>query len=723
MLENIRLLVATDVHLGFAETSPIRKNDSVNTFEEILQIAVDKEVDALLLGGDLFHDNRPSRAIYNKCVELLRKYCFSDREVKISFSNDVSVNFNHSEFKHANFQDHLLHVGLPVFSIHGNHDDVASSGLCALDMLHGAGLLNYFGKHQSVEEITVSPICICKGRTRIALYGIGFIRDERLHRMFLNKKVHFVPPEDSCFCILVLHQNRVGHTLTNYIPKDFLPKFINLVIWGHEHPCLIDPELYDDMYIMQPGSTIATSLAEGEAGRKYVSIVEVSDKTMRANKIELKTARLFYFTDLNAEQMVPNRGAEVEVKLLQACVDYVESLISTAREDRLPSESLRPELPLIRLRIHCSADYPTFNVKRFGHYFEDKIANPENVILFVKSRAQRSDVRLDRLAMESAAVRRALELQVHIEDVIKDYFKKADPLHQMSLLSESSLREALRNYVYKYEANSLAESVHQQFAKAVQLLTKRGVRNAEEIRELLGKVRRSRVMPCQPNRYQSDGKRSQLCREKLASDCIGQSSLQDIQVDVNPSARIGSEQVRTQQECASVLPGLQQAVSQTTDSEEIMDISNDELDLIPASFDAQEFERFATEPGSQNNADLLVNFDDELSLDAAPLPTADPPDDCAMQEDDFDLDIAEPVITRRATTTRGSRRGGSRGRQLRGQKNQQSVQRSEVAATSVRGGRGANSSRARQQKKNNSSSVGMKLNTFFSGTVQLEDDF
>lgn len=61
--------------------------------------------------------------------------------------------------------------------------------------------------------------------------------------------------------------NSSKHGQTNYIPESFLPEFLDLVIWGHEHECLIDPAYspQQDFYVSQPGSSIATSLSEGEA--------------------------------------------------------------------------------------------------------------------------------------------------------------------------------------------------------------------------------------------------------------------------------------------------------------------------------------------------------------------------------------------------------------------------------------------------------------------------
>lgn len=45
--------------------------------------------------------------------------------------------------------------------------------LCALDVLSVAGLVNYFGKSPSLEDVKISPVLLKKGRTKLALYGLG----------------------------------------------------------------------------------------------------------------------------------------------------------------------------------------------------------------------------------------------------------------------------------------------------------------------------------------------------------------------------------------------------------------------------------------------------------------------------------------------------------------------------------------------------------------------
>ena len=54
---------------------------------------------------------------------------------------------------------------------------------------------------------------------------------------------------------------------TAYLPENFLHSFFDMVIWGHEHECLIDPvyNAEQGFYVVQPGSSVATSLCEGEA--------------------------------------------------------------------------------------------------------------------------------------------------------------------------------------------------------------------------------------------------------------------------------------------------------------------------------------------------------------------------------------------------------------------------------------------------------------------------
>lgn len=168
----------------------------------------------MLLGGDFFDENKPSRDTINKAMILFRKYCCGDRPIQISVTNDTE-GVIHGPFPHVNFEDPNYNIDLPVFLIHGNHDDPSKDALndtiSAVELLATSNLINYFGRQDAVDHIEIKPICIEKGQNKIALYGLGYIRDERINDMFKQKKVTFFRPSESIdkwFNIFVIHQNR-----------------------------------------------------------------------------------------------------------------------------------------------------------------------------------------------------------------------------------------------------------------------------------------------------------------------------------------------------------------------------------------------------------------------------------------------------------------------------------------------------------------------------------
>lgn len=117
-----------------------------------------------------------------------------------------------STFDHVNFEDEDINVAIPVFSIHGNHDDPTEEGrYAALDLLQMSGFVNYFGKTPESDNISVKPVLLQKGGTKLALYGLSNVRDERLFRTFRDHKVRFFQPsvqKNDWFNLMAVHQNQ-----------------------------------------------------------------------------------------------------------------------------------------------------------------------------------------------------------------------------------------------------------------------------------------------------------------------------------------------------------------------------------------------------------------------------------------------------------------------------------------------------------------------------------
>ena len=57
------------------------------------QVGSGPQVDFILLGGDLFHENKPSRKTLFLTMEMLRRYCMGDRPCQFQFLSDPVVNF------------------------------------------------------------------------------------------------------------------------------------------------------------------------------------------------------------------------------------------------------------------------------------------------------------------------------------------------------------------------------------------------------------------------------------------------------------------------------------------------------------------------------------------------------------------------------------------------------------------------------------------------------
>ncbi|TPP55872.1 Double-strand break repair protein MRE11 [Fasciola gigantica] len=418
-----RILVSTDNHLGYAERDGIRGQDSLRTFEEILHLAQKQDVDLVFFAGDIFHESRPSMRILHESIRLLRAYCLGSKPARFELLSDPATVFSNTAFPEANYLDPNLNVSIPVFAIHGNHDDPSGpGGLCAADLLHSAGLVNLIGKTASVERIEISPLLMRKGSTHLAIYGLGAMREERVHRLFANNQVTFLRPTeetDHWFSMCAVHQNRVRHGPTSYLPENFLPDFLDLVVWGHEHECRIEAEwnTMRNFYVIQPGSSVATALSEGEACQKAVALLEIREKEFKVTRLPLRTVRPLIFEDIALEDELPKTSAnalDLAKQVEATCIRLVESCIrravekSTAKrydnvdEDKNTEEDSHfttPAEPLIRIRLDLTGGFEAFSMLRFGQRFIGRVANPKDLITFNRNREQRA----------AAQVRRALK--------------------------------------------------------------------------------------------------------------------------------------------------------------------------------------------------------------------------------------------------------------------------------------------------------------------------
>jgi exonuclease SbcD len=100
-----RLLHTGDTHLGYRQyNEPARRRDFLEAFQQVIDDAIEADVDAVVHAGDLFHDRRPELVDLMGTVDVLRDLAEAD----IPF---LAVVGNHETKREAQWLDLLSSLG------------------------------------------------------------------------------------------------------------------------------------------------------------------------------------------------------------------------------------------------------------------------------------------------------------------------------------------------------------------------------------------------------------------------------------------------------------------------------------------------------------------------------------------------------------------------------------------------------------------------------------
>lgn len=273
-----------------------------------------------------------------------------------------------------------------------------------------------------------------------------------------------------------------SYTETGFLPENFLPSFLDLVVWGHEHECLIDPKYNPEMnfHVMQPGSSVATSLMPGEAVAKHVAIVSVTGRDFKVEPIRLKTVRPFAMKEivLSEEKDIKKiaRKDDHRAELTRHLITIVDELIEQAKAEwREMQEDDDPEeeapKPLIRLRVEYSApgggNYDCENPQRFSNRFVEKVANVNDVIQFhrKKSSGTRPTKGVADMPEESVLAQLAID-SVRIEKLVREFLQAQN----LTILPQNSFGDAVSQFVDKDDRHAMETFVQDSLKSQVKHL-------------------------------------------------------------------------------------------------------------------------------------------------------------------------------------------------------------------------------------------------------------
>jgi double-strand break repair protein MRE11 len=463
-------------------------------------LAKEHDVDLVLHAGDLFHENKPSRKSMYQVMKSLRLNCLGEKPCELEMLSDASENFG-GMFDHVNYEDEDINIAIPVFAIHGNHDDPSGEGsFSPLDLLQASGFVNYFGRTPEVDKINVKPVLLQKGGTKLALYGLSNVRDERLFHTWRDGNVKFFQPgtqKEEWFNLMSVHQNHHAHTPTSYLPENFLPEFMDLVVWGHEHECLIDPRYNPEMgfHVMQPGSSVATSLMPGEAVPKHVCILSVTGKEFTTENIRLKSVRPFIMKEivLAEEKEVKDkqlwRVTDNRNKITQYLNTVIEELIEEAKRDWLELQVDREEgddievpLPLVRLRVEYTAppggEFQCENPQRISNRFMGKVANINDVVQFHRKKKATNRTMKNVPDEPDAEILAELSIDsIKVDKLVKEFLQA----QTLTILPQNSFGDAVSQFVDKDDKHAMETFVKDSLTTQLKHLMEANEVEEEEI--------------------------------------------------------------------------------------------------------------------------------------------------------------------------------------------------------------------------------------------------
>ena len=330
--------------------------------------------------------------------------------------------------------------------------------------------------------------------------------------MWNQKKVKFIRPteeqgRDNFFNVFVLHQNRdYGRGKKNCVHESMIPEWMDVVVWGNEHEC--QPQLMESLVgtfrIYQPGSSIATSLCDGESmsNPKHMGLLEIRGKKFRLNTFKYTQVRPFKYSDFSLKSDTDLQAVDpnIEEKMLKQLSHRVKSLIKETRQEagndtevgavNLKYRVKDPNKVLIRLKVDHTG-YPTLNQSRFGPHFVGEVANPSDILSFTKKRAEArpfTEAEREQRERNMGGNRNDDDDDdngdgnnmdvVKIEELVKESLDTGNKA--LGLLLEGEMAQALEDYVMRKATSAINDTVEESLEKTQKDLTSK-IRDESEV--------------------------------------------------------------------------------------------------------------------------------------------------------------------------------------------------------------------------------------------------
>jgi double-strand break repair protein MRE11 len=232
-------------------------------------------------------------------------------------------------------------------------------------------------------------------------------------------------------------------------------------------------------HVMQPGSSVATSLMPGEAVPKHVALLKVTGKEFKVEPIRLTSVRPFVMKEIIlAEERAlkniwkkDNHRSEitrhlhmiVDELIEEAKQEWIELQESYDEETKTNGRGEPVPLPLIRLRVEYTAPdgghFDIDNPQRISNRFRDQVANINDVVQFYrkkKSAARKTGNDEPEMPDASAIAEMSLD-SVKVEKLVKEFLTA----QSLTILPQNTFGDAVSQFVDKDDKHSMEMFVDQ----------------------------------------------------------------------------------------------------------------------------------------------------------------------------------------------------------------------------------------------------------------------
>ncbi len=338
----MKLAIFSDLHLGYGRGSE-RESDAFETFEEIIEIISQKNVDAVLIPGDIFDSKVPSQEVIANSLELFSKLS------KIKSKSNAKLVRVYNIIEKKERQISLL-SNLPIITISGTHERRAKNMINPVKILEKAGFVVSLHAEYAVIENE-------KGE-KIAVHGLSGVPE-----IFARKVIQSIDfkPIEGIKNVFMLHQSIKNFVYMDDDPTltiEDLPKGFDIIIDGHIH-WANELRIKETLFLI-PGSTVTTQIRKTESKiPKYIYFYDTENKKLE--KVELKTPRLVYYIELECSGKNKEEIKEIIIKKLD----------DIAKD----AEKKSDKKPLVRIILKGVVDSKTakHNYANFLKPFEEKL--------------------------------------------------------------------------------------------------------------------------------------------------------------------------------------------------------------------------------------------------------------------------------------------------------------------------------------------------------------